>query len=651
MACTETKKTDYSVSSPESKNTIEFKLLDGMPSYAVKHGEKEVLTPSKMGFVFKDNDSLASNFEIVTAETNEVDNTWDQVWGEKHTIRNHYNQLTIHLQEKAETKRKLDIEFRAFDDGIAFRYIFPEQEIKDSIFIMNELTEFNLKDDGNSWWIPAYKSNRYEHLFTKTKVSEIDTVHTPYTIKSDNGLYLSFHEADLKNFASYTVAKKEGTHLDLDLMPWHDGVKVRTTKSFQTPWRTLQIGEKPGDLIESYLVLNLNEPNKLDDLSYIESYKYTGMWWGMHISKYSFWEGPNHGASTKNCLEYIDETNELGIHHMLIEGWNKGWTPAWYENKMHEFSFTEPTDDFDYNTVVDYANKKGVKIIGYHETGSNIINYKKQIDAGMQLYKDLGIHDVKIGQVGDKLNMIEWHGSQFGVEYYRWVLEKAAQYQLTVNFHEPIKDTGERRTYPNMMAREGARGQEYNAWSEGNPPSHTALLPFTRMLAGPMDFTPGVLDIMETKGYNNRRINTTASKQLALYVVLYSPIQMLADLPENYIGNPAFQFLVDVPTDWENTKVLDAEIGEYITTVRKDLKSDDWYLGSITNEKERNIEVDLSFLGEGSYEAQMYTDGETTDINSDPSNVTITNKEVTASDKLNVRLGAGGGAAIRFKKL
>ncbi|WP_281753007.1 glycoside hydrolase family 97 protein [Neptunitalea chrysea] len=651
LACTETKKTDYSVSSPESKNTIEFKLLDGMPSYAVKHGEKEVLTPSKMGFVFKDNDSLASNFEIVTAETNEVDNTWDQVWGEKHTIRNHYNQLTIHLQEKAETKRKLDIEFRAFDDGIAFRYIFPEQEIKDSIFIMNELTEFNLKDDGNSWWIPAYKSNRYEHLFTKTKVSEIDTVHTPYTIKSDNGLYLSFHEADLKNFASYTVAKKEGTHLDLDLMPWHDGVKVRTTKSFQTPWRTLQIGEKPGDLIESYLVLNLNEPNKLDDLSYIESYKYTGMWWGMHISKYSFWEGPNHGASTKNCLEYIDETNELGIHHMLIEGWNKGWTPAWYENKMHEFSFTEPTDDFDYNTVVDYANKKGVKIIGYHETGSNIINYKKQIDAGMQLYKDLGIHDVKIGQVGDKLNMIEWHGSQFGVEYYRWVLEKAAQYQLTVNFHEPIKDTGERRTYPNMMAREGARGQEYNAWSEGNPPSHTALLPFTRMLAGPMDFTPGVLDIMETKGYNNRRINTTASKQLALYVVLYSPIQMLADLPENYIGNPAFQFLVDVPTDWENTKVLDAEIGEYITTVRKDLKSDDWYLGSITNEKERNIEVDLSFLGEGSYEAQMYTDGETTDINSDPSNVTITNKEVTASDKLNVRLGAGGGAAIRFKKL
>ncbi len=647
----EVTETTLKISSPEGHNTITFSLENNTPTYAVTHGETTVLTPSKLGFVFKDQDSIASNLEVINTETTTFDETWEQVWGEKHKIRNHYNQLTVHLQEKTEKKRKLDIEFRAFDDGIAFRYVFPKQGVNDSIIIMNELTEFNLKDDGDSWWIPAYKSNRYEHLFTKTKVSAIDTVHTPYTIKSVDGLYLSFHEADLKNYASYTIAKKEGTKLDLDLMPWHDGVKVRTTESFQTPWRTLQIGQKPGDLVESYLILNLNEPNKLEDLSYIETYKYTGMWWGMHISKYTFWEGPKHGASTENCIQDIKETKELGIHHMLIEGWNKGWTPAWYENKMHEFSFTEPTDDFDYQTVVDFARENDIRIIGYHETGSNIINYKKQIDAGMQLYKDLGIHDVKIGQVGDKLNMKEWHGSQFGVEYYRWVLEKAAEYQLTVNFHEPIKDTGERRTYPNMMAREGARGQEYNAWSEGNPPNHLVLLPFTRMLAGPMDFTPGVLDIMETKGFNNRRINSTAAKQLALYVVIYSPIQMLADLPENYIGHPAFQFLADVPTDWEDTKVLNAEIGEYVTTVRKDLNSDDWYLGSITNEKARDFELDLSFLGEGTYEAQMYTDAEGTDIDNNPAAVGISKKEVKATDKLPLHLGAGGGAAIRFKKL
>ncbi|WP_421824480.1 glycoside hydrolase family 97 protein [Flagellimonas oceanensis] len=647
----EPKNISYELASPNGTNKIVFELSETSPSYSVGHGDKKVVEPSALGFVLKENDSLSHNLEVVNIERSSFNETWEQVWGEKHLVENNYNQLTVQLQEKADTKRKLNIEFRAFDDGVAFRYVFPEQGVKDSIFIMNELTEFNLTNDGEAWWIPAYKANRYEHLFTKTKLSEIDTVHTPFTIKSDDGLYLSLHEADLKNFTSYTVAKKEGTQLDLDLMPWSDGVKVRTVNSFQTPWRTLQIGEKPGELIESSLILNLNEPNKLEDLSYIETYKYTGIWWGMHISKYTFWEGPKHGATTENAIADIDRTHELGLHHMLIEGWNKGWTPAWYENRMHEFSFTESTPDFDYQKVVDYGREKDVNIIGYHETGSNIINYKKQIDAGMQLYKDLGIHDIKIGQVGDKLNMKEWHGSQFGVEYYRWVLEKAAEYELTVNFHEPIKDTGERRTYPNMMAREGARGQEYNAWSEGNPPSFTVILPFTRMLSGPMDFTPGVLDIMETKGFNNRRVNTTAAKQLALYVVLYSPIQMLADLPENYIGHPAFPFLADVPTDWETTKVINGEIGEYITTVRKDLNSEDWYLGSITNEEARDFEIELSFLSDGPYEAQIYADAEGTDLENNPEKVGISKQEVSSRDTLGIHLAAGGGTAIRFKKL
>ncbi|MFI1772380.1 glycoside hydrolase family 97 protein [Thalassobellus citreus] len=640
----------YQVASPNSKNNIKFELQSGVPTYSVSHGDKNVLNTSDLGFIFKDNDSLSNNFEILHTEETTFDETWEQVWGEKHNIRNHYNQLSVTLQEISETKRQLEIQFRAFDDGIAFRYVYPEQG-KESIVIMDELTSFNLANDGDTWWIPAYKTNRYEHLFTKSAVSTLDTIHTPLTIKSNNGLYLSFHEADLKDFASYTVAHKSGTHFDLDLMPWCNGDKVRTNGSFKTPWRTLQIGEKPGDLIESYIVLNLNEPNKLEDTSWIETYKYLGVWWGMHISKYTFWEGPKHGASTKISKEYIDDCKTLGIHHLLIEGWNKGWTPAWYENKMHEFSFTESTDDFDLKEVTDYAKENDVKIIGYHETGSNIINYRKQIDAGMKLYQDMGINDVKIGQVGDMLNMKEWHGSQFGVEYYREVLKKAAKYKLTVNFHEPIKATGERRTYPNMMAREGARGQEYNAWSDGNPPNHTVTLPFTRMLAGPMDFTPGVIDVLETKGFNNRRVHTTAAKQLALYVTMYSPIQMLADLSENYIGKPEFQFLSDIPTDWEDTKVLNAEIGEYITTVRKDLKSDDWYLGSMTNEEARDLEIDLSFLGDGKFEAQIYADAEGTDLENNPASIAISTKEVLASDKMVLKLPSGGGTAIRFKKI
>ena len=535
--------------------------------------------------------------------------------------------------------------------AIAFRYLFPEQGLKDSIFIMDELTEFNLRSDGEAWWIPAYRDNRYEYLFTRSAVSTLDTVHTPLTIKSRNGLFLSFHEANLKDFASMTLARTTGTRLKCDLVPWADGVKVKTKNGFTSSWRTIQVAETPGDLITSYLILNLNDPGKIEDTSWIKPHKYLGIWWGMHIGKYSFWESPIQGATTKNAFAYIDYCKKLGIDHLLIEGWNKGWTPAWYENAMHMFSFTEEADNFDLEKVTDYAKENGVSIIGYHETGSNIINYLKQIDEGMALYEKVGIHDVKIGQVGSRLNMKEWHHGQFGVNYYRSVLEKAAKYHLTVNFHEPIKDTGERRTYPNMMSREGARGMEYDAWSEGNPPEHTAIIPFTRMLSGPMDFTPGILDVGIKQGYEGRDVHTTAAKQLALYVVLYSPIQMLADLPENYEGHPAFKFLKDVPVDWEDTKVLNAEIGAYITTVRKDRNSGDWYLGSLTNEKGRTFDIPLSFLDPGSnYTAEIYADPQGTTWNKEADKVAVSRQEVKSGDTLKIVLGEGGGTAIRFAK-
>ena len=645
------KKTAYELASPEGENIIKFELVNNAPKYAVFHGKTEVIAPSDMGFILKNNEDLSSNFEILSVKNSTFNETWTQVWGEKKNIRNHYNQLVVDLQQKDKNKRKLQIQFRAYDDGIAFRYVYPKQATKDSIFITDEKTTFNLKEDGDAWWIPAYKPERYEYLYTKSPVSTLDTVHTPLTIESKSGLKLSFHEANLSDFASMTLQKTSGTALKSNLVPWADGVKVRVKDTFTSSWRTLQMGENAGDLIDSYLILNLNDPNKLGNPSYVKPYKYFGIWWAMHIGKYTFWEGEKQGATTAHAKEYIDFTAKEGLHHLLIEGWNKGWTPAWYENRMHMFSFTQSADNFNLEEVVAYGNKKRVALIGYHETGSNLDNYLKQIDEGFALYKKLGIHTVKIGHVGSKLNMKEWHHGQFGVNYFRYVLKKAAQYDLAVFYHEPIKDTGERRTYPNMLAREAARGQEYNAWSEGNPPNHAVILPFTRMLSGPMEFTPGVLDVEIKQGYPGRRVHGTTAQQLAMYVVFYSPIQMLADLPENY-AVPSFQFLKDVPTDWADTKVINGEIGEYITTVRKDENSDDWYLGSMTNEKARDLEIALSFLDRNTtYEAQIYADAAGTDETHNPESVAITTQKVKASDKLKLHLGGAGGTAIRFKKL
>ena len=645
------KVTQQELSSPEKKNTVRFELIDGVPYYSVKHGDTDVINPSKLGFEFKNQDELTSGFKIVETEVSSFDETWEQVWGEKQFIRNNYNQLGVTLQETTGEKRRLEIQFRAFDDGVAFRYLFPKQGITDSLFIIDEVTEFNFAHSGDAWWIPAYHEQRYENLFTKSPVSELDVVHTPLTIESESGLFLSVHEANLVDFASMVLEQTEGNSLVCDLVPWSDGTKVKTTAPFKTPWRTIQIGETPGELITSYLILNLNEPNKLEDTSWIQPHKYLGIWWGMHIGKYTFWESPTHGATTENAKMYIDYCEELNVSHLLIEGWNKGWTPNWYENAMHMFSFTESTPDFDLEEVVSYADSKGVSIIGYHETGSNIVNYKKQIDEGMGLYNELGIHDIKIGQVGSKLNMKEWHHGQFGVNYYRFVMDKAAKYKLAINFHEPIKDTGERRTWPHMLSREGARGMEYNAWSEGNPPGHGVILPFTRMLAGPFDFTPGIFDLDIEQGYG-RKVHTTLAKQLAYYVTIYSPIQMLADLPEYYTNNPAFKFLQDVPVDWEDTKVLNGEIGEYITTVRKDRHSNDWYLGSTTNKKVREFDVELSFLEDGAtYEAQIYADAPGITYENNPEKVEISSIEVTRNTVLPIRLVEGGGMAVRFKKL
>jgi alpha-glucosidase len=639
---------NLTVSSPDGKNVVQFMVVDGKPLYSVSRSGEDIINTSRMGFTFKGENSSLGSLELVAADTSSTDETWQQVWGEEQKVRNHFNQLSLDLREASNTGRKLRIEFRAFDDGIAFRYIYPQQG-EAGLVVMDELTEFNLPTGSEAWWIPAFKPDRDEFVFTKSDVSSLDTVHTPLTIKTDQGVYLSIHEARLVDFTSITLVPTEGSRLKTYLVPWADGDRVKTDGSFTTPWRTLQIADTPGDLITSNLILNLNDDNVLSDVSWIKPHKYLGIWWGMHIGKFTFWESPTHGASTKNAFLYIDYCEQLGIDHLLIEGWNKGWTPDWYKNQMHMFSFTEATEDFDLKAVTDYAKKKGVKIIGYHETGSNIDNYLKQVDDGMKLYQSVGINDIKIGQVGSLLNMKEWHYGQFGVKYYRDILKKAGEYKLAVNFHEPIKDTGERRTYPNMLSREGARGQEYNAWSEGNPPAHTATLPFTRLLSGPMDYTPGIFDVGISQGYEGRDVHSTLAKELSLYVVFYSPIQMLADLPENYVKHPAFKFLQDVPVDWEETRVVNAAIGEYVTTVRKDRHSNDWYLGTLTNEEPRTFKLALSFLdADKQYEAQIYADAEGISWKENAEKVTISKKMVTSNDTLQLNLAPGGGTAIRF---
>ncbi|MBN1261983.1 MAG: glycoside hydrolase family 97 protein [Anaerolineae bacterium] len=636
--------------------------MDGAPYYAISREGNDVILPSRLGFVFSHEAPLRQNFALAASETQSVDEVWTQPWGEVKEIRNHYNELHVALTETTNAPRILHLTFRAFDDGVGFRYEIPEQAHLTDFEILDEETEFILAGNHQSWWIPAYGDNRYEYLYTQSPISDLDIVHTPLTMATAEGLYLSIHEAALTDYSSMTLWHTGDATLLCDLVPWSDGVKVKATAPLKTPWRTIQIAETPGDLITSYLILNLNEPNRLTDVSWIHPGKYVGIWWGMHLGLNTWGSGPDHGATTENALRYMDFAADNGFAGVLIEGWNVGWDGDW-TRYGDRFEFTTPYDDFDIETVATYAAERGVTLIGHHETGAAVQNYEEQMEEAFAFYRDLGVTTVKTGYVGwgqgikrynesGNLVGLEWHHGQHMVEHYRKVVETAADYQIMLIVHEPIKDTGIRRTYPNMMSREGARGQEYNAWDGegGNPPDHTTILPFTRMLAGPMDFTPGIFDLLlEDADRPGNRINTTLAKQLALYVVLYSPHQMAADLPENYAGHPALQFIRDVPTDWETTQVLNGAIGDYITIARKDRASSDWYLGSITDEEGRTFEIPLTFLDEGrTYTAQVYADAETADWDYNPLAVQISEATVDRESTVTLKLAPGGGVAIRF---
>jgi alpha-glucosidase len=663
VAFAEPSATIATVTSPGNVLKVDVTLNgEGRPGYVVTRSGKPVVDESRLGFLLTDAPKLERNFQAGDTATRSVDETWEQPWGERHFVRNHYNELKVTLVEKTPLARKLIVVFRVYDDGLGFRYEFPDQPRLKQVNIGDELTEFAIADAAaadaaTAWWIPGGEWNRYEYLYQTTPLTEVSQAHTPITIKTARGLHIAVHEAALVDYSSMWLRRVEGTRLKAVLSPSSHGAKVTRAAPFVTPWRTLQIADTAGGLYMSDLILNLNEPNKLGDVSWFKPAKYVGIWWEMHLGTSTWASGPAHGATTKNAKRYIDFAARNGFRGVLVEGWNEGWDGDWFANG-ETFSFTKPYPDFDIEAVTAYARQKGVRLIGHHETSANIAHYEQQLGAGLDLYQKLGVDSVKTGYVADAGGVkalgedgkihFEWHDGQVMSRHHLKVVTEAAKRHIAVVAHEPIKDTGLRRTYPNWVAREGARGMEYNAWCDPpNPPEHESILVFTRMLGGPMDFTPGVLSLT---GKGGQRIQSTLAKQLALYVVIYSPLQMAADLPENYAKYPRpFQFIKDVPTDWEDTRVLNGEVGDFVTFARKDRNSADWYIGSVTDENARTLDIPLAFLDEGkTYVAQVYRDGDGADWKSNPYAIAIETRDVKRGDVLSLKLGSGGGAAIRL---
>ncbi len=679
------------ITSPDGNTTVLFQLSeDGRPFYKVLYGGKKIVDKSFLGFTLKDRKAIKDNFKISKARISSFNETWQMPWGEQLNVVNNYNQLKVELEEIELPKRKVNIVFKIYDDGVGFRYEFPEQDGWKEALISDERTEFNLTEDYKTFWIPG-DWDIYEHLYSTTKLSEIDAgkkrnhpslgqtyipenaVNTPVTMVGENGIHLSFHEAALVDYSGMTLkVDTKNFNLKSNLVGSRNtDYKVKRSIPFNTPWRTIQITDNAPDLIASNLIVNLNEPNKLGDVSWFTPMKYTGVWWEMHLGKSSWDYGMTldekgkwvdtgkahgkHGATTENVKNFIDFSAKNNMKGVLVEGWNTGWE-HWigFEDREGVFDFVTTYPDYDLQEVVRYGKEKGVEIIMHHETSAASETYEKQQDTAYALMRNLGIHSVKTGYVGKILPKGEYHHGQYMVNQYNNAVEKAAKYQVAINAHEPIKATGLRRTYPNTISREGLRGQEFNAWSSdgGNPPEHLSIVAFTRMLAGPIDFTPGIFNIKFNDYKTENQVNTTLAQQLALYVVLYSPIQMAADLVEHYEANPEpLQFIKDVGVDWEDSIVLNGEVGDFVTIARKERGTGNWFVGAITDENARIIEIKLNFLDDNQeYTATIYKDGKNAHWDKNPLDILIESITVTKASKLNFNLAEGGGFAISVKK-
>jgi hypothetical protein len=669
-----------------------FKMIfalenDGTPTYQLFMKNKEIIKKSKLGLELqKDKKSLLNDFKLVNEVRNSFDETWKTVWGEETEIRNHYNELALTLKQN-ETERQVIIRFRLFNDGLGFRYEFPEQKNLTYFVVKEERTEFAMTGDHTAFWIPGdYDTQEYD--FTESKLTEIRKlfrgavsenasqkqfsetgVQTSLMLKTADGTYINIHEAALINYSCM--------HLNLDdknlvfqshLTPDAKGNKGHLQAPCVSPWRTIIASSDARDILASRMTLNLNEPCKIEDTSWIKPVKYIGVWWEMITGK-SSWAytdeilsvqlgitdftkaKPNgkHAANTQHVKEYIDFAAKHGFDAVLVEGWNEGWEDWFGHEKDYVFDFVTPYPDFDVKEIHEYAKSKGVKMIMHHETSGSTRNYERHLDKAFQFMNDNGYDAAKTGYVGNILPLGEHHYSQSILNHYQYVIEKAADYKIMINAHEAVRPTGICRTYPNMIGNESARGTEFQAFG-GSKANHTTLLPFTRLIGGPMDYTPGIfeMDIAKLNPNNNSHVNTTLANQLGLYVVMYSPLQMAADLPENYNRFlDAFQFIKDVPVEWSTSKYLEAEPGYYITIARKDKNSNNWFVGNSNGYNARTSTITLDFLEKGKkYEATIYADAADADYKTNPQAYKISKQKVTNKTKLQLRTAAGGGYAI-----
>ena len=627
--------------SPDGRIKVSVQTEGGQLSYSISQDSEILIVPSKLGFELMGGNILGDNTEILSVTHSSHKETWETVWGESRLIEDNHNSMIVHTAH-------LDVEFRVFNDGVGFRYIFPDD--LGEFRIREELTEYKFaRADHKIWWMPRSEPY-YEAYGNHTTFDEIDCAYTPVTITGADGRFYSIHEAALLDFAKVNLVGSDASTLKTSLTKWSDGTGVYVTDTRTTPWRTIIITDRAGGLIESHLMLNLNEPCKIEDTSWCKPGKYIGIWWELHKYMRTWYYGPQHGATTERTKEYIDFAAAHNIQAVLVEGWNKGWDGNWMKNSTG-FSFTEAYPDYDFDEVMKYAASKGVQMIIHNETAANTEHYFSQIDSAYALYQKYGMHYIKTGNVNLLMDGKEEHDGQYGVNRLHEVVEKAAQYQINVDEHEPCIPTGLCRTWPNLMTGEAIRGQEHDAWEVdgGNKPEHQTVCPFIRGLAGPMDFTFGTFDF-SIPNTPTSRVKTTISKQLAQYVVIYSPLQMASDLYEAYEGVKAFDFISDVPTDWEQTKVLDAVIGDYIVTARQERGGSDWYLGAITDENARPLDVPISFLGKGKWMAQIYEDTPQTSYETSPETYQYREVEVSAKDVLNIKLATSGGCAIRFIK-
>ena len=678
-----------SIKSPSSKIALNFKLVgEGQPTYSVNYKNKTVVEESALGIKLKEKPALNANFEILGSTTRIFNESWKPVLGEQANIVNHFNELTVSLVQK-ETHVKINIIFRAFDEGIAFRYDFPKQNELNYFIISDETTQFNLTENNKVFWIPGdFDSNEYE--YNETKLSEIDNskinmnngigvksipgkyvVQSPLMMKSPSGLYLNIFEASVVNYpVMHLNVDVNNYKLNAQLVPNAIGDKAYLQTPCVSPWRTIMISDDARDIVGSKMILNLNEPSKIDDTSWIKPMKYVGIWWEMHVGK-STWDyagsqnatnfadapkaSGKHGATTENTKKYIDFAAKNGFDGVLVEGWNVGWED-WNGNWKEEvFDFVTPYPDFDIAAISAYAKSKKVKMIMHHETSGSVANYERHLDRAFENMVKYDYPAVKSGYVGKIIPRGEFHDGQTMVNHFNFVARRAADYKLMINSHESSRPTGYGRTYPNYIAAEAARGNEFNAWSFGNPPMHETILPFTRLLGGPMDYTPGIFEIKMNYYDKNKteQVHTTLAKQLALYVTMYSPLQMAADLLENYEKYPdAFQFIKDVALDWDESKYLQAEPGDYLTVARKAKGKESWFLGAITDENARKSEIKLDFLTKGKkYRAIIYEDAKNADWKNNPIAYKIRTVEVTNKSKISLKLAPGGGTAISFEAI